>query len=378
MSIFLAVYFSLYGLMHYYAFRKVRTAFQATSKTVLLFAIFMLLMISAPIFLRLAERLGIETGLTVFAYVAFSWMGILFLFITILIFFDSFFIGMTYVRKIFNYNFTNSQLNKKKIVTIQMVLTLAIYCYGLFEATAIRNEHVIISSPKIPDGIDRLRILQISDVHLGLIVNEKRLRKIAAAVIKEKPDLLVSTGDLVDGQLNNLSKEIEILSTIKPSLGKIAITGNHEFYAGLSNSLDFIAQSGFTILRHAAIEIGGISIIGVDDWTASYFGQQHAQSESKLLASQPETTFKLLLKHRPSIDPESLGNFDLQLSGHTHKGQIFPFNLLTWFFFPVHAGQLTSLGQGKLYLSRGTGTWGPPIRFLAPPEITIIDLVHGP
>jgi hypothetical protein len=99
--------------------------------------------------------------------------------------------------------------------------------------------------------------------------------------------------------------------------------------------------------------------------------------EHDVLSAQPRENFTVLLKHRPDIDPESLGLFDLQLSGHTHKGQIFPFNLLTWFFYRQRAGQLTRLDSGLLYLSPGTGTWGPPIRFLAPPEVTIIDLVHG-
>ena len=124
--------------------------------------------------------------------------------------------------------------------------------------------------------------------------------------------------------------------------------------------------------------ISGINFVGVDDPAVKSSGEEHTKSEQDLLLAQPKENFTVLLKHRPDINPQSLGLFDLQLSGHTHKGQIFPFNLLTWFFYPQQAGQLTRLNNGSLYLSRGTGTWGPPIRFLAPPEVTIIDLVADP
>ncbi len=99
--------------------------------------------------------------------------------------------------------------------------------------------------------------------------------------------------------------------------------------------------------------------------------------EKALLSKVPSDRFTLLLKHRPAVDPESLGLFDLQLSGHVHKGQIFPFNLLTHLFYPVRTGFTLYPQNAALYVSRGTGTWGPPIRFLAPPEVTVIELIHA-
>jgi len=212
-------------------------------------------------------------------------------------------------------------------------------------------------------------------VHLGLTVREARLKRILARVREAQPDILVSTGDLVDGQLNHFVKEAALLAAVNPPLGKFAITGNHEFYAGLEDAAAFTEKSGFTLLRQQGVVVGTINVVGVDDPAITSSAQEPAAPERYVLAAQPRENFTLLLKHRPEIDLESLGLFDLQLSGHTHKGQIFPFNLLTWFFYPQRAGRLTGLESGFLYLSRGTGTWGPPIRFLAPPEVTIIDLV---
>jgi hypothetical protein len=269
-------------------------------------------------------------------------------------------------------------ISPRRLMTIQIVLVLAIYGYGLFEARDIRLERVEIVSPKIPASPGRIRIVQISDVHLGLIVREGRLRRILAKIEEAHSDILVSTGDLVDGQLNHITKEATLLAGITPPLGKFAVTGNHEFYAGLQNSLDLTSQSGFTMLRQQGIGIGGVSLVGVDDHVLTGRGTQTGQSrERDILLAQPPNSFTVLLKHRPDIDSGSLGHFDLQLSGHTHKGQIFPFNLLTWLSFPYKAGHLTRLDGGLLYVSRGSGTWGPPIRLLAPPEVTIIDLIHG-
>ncbi|MCX5877209.1 MAG: metallophosphoesterase [Deltaproteobacteria bacterium] len=372
---FLLLYLSIYPLVHYYALRKIRAAFLPGRKAHLCLVLFMTTMIAAPILVRLAERAGIETGARFWAYTSFSWMGLLFLFLTAAGAVDAGRYAILAAEKIRKRKLTLAQISPRQLFATQAILVFAVYGYGLFEAADIRLEHIEIASPKITAGTGRIRIAQISDVHLGLIVREEKLQKILAKVQEAQPDILVSTGDLLDGQLNHLTTESGLLAAINPPLGKFAITGNHEFYAGLQDALDFTKASGFTILRQQGVVVDGITIVGVDDPAVRAFGNEQAKSEHDLLAAQPKENFTLLLKHRPAIAPNSLGLFDLQLSGHTHKGQIFPFNLLTWIFYPQRAGQLTTLNSGLLYLSRGTGTWGPPIRFLAPPEVTIIDLV---
>jgi predicted MPP superfamily phosphohydrolase len=249
--------------------------------------------------------------------------------------------------------------------------------YGYFEAGSIRTEHVRIQSSKIPEEAGRIRIVHISDVHLGLIVREGRLKKILTRVREADPHIFVSTGDLVDGQLDNLAELGDSLSEIKTRYGKFAVTGNHEYYAGLSRTLEFTKSAGFTLLRGEAVSLpAGIQIAGVDDPAGEWSGLNPGMAEQELLSKLPRDQFTILLKHRPRVDKDTEGLFDLQLSGHVHKGQIFPFNLLTYIYYPVKAGHI-SLGNGSsLYVSRGTGTWGPPIRFLAPPEVTVIDLMH--
>lgn len=131
------------------------------------------------------------------------------------------------------------------------------------------------------------------------------------------------------------------------------------------------------MLRGEGLSIDGvINIAGVDDPQVIKYGNLKGTPENVLLAGLPRERFTLLLKHRPFIDQKSLGFFDLQLSGHVHKGQIFPFSIITGLYYPIQAGLATLPDNSRLYVSRGSGTWGPPIRFLSPPEITIIELVH--
>jgi predicted MPP superfamily phosphohydrolase len=223
-----------------------------------------------------------------------------------------------------------------------------------------------------------VRIVQISDVHLGLIVRQNRLAKILKRVNAAHPDLLVSTGDLVDGQLNELEGLAEQIRQVRAPLGKYAVSGNHEFYAGIGTALKFTQAAGFTVLRGRGLTVSGVlNLAGVDDPAGSRFGTGRTVSEKALLTDLPRSAFTVLLKHRPMPDDESIGLFDLQLSGHTHKGQIFPFTILIDLMYPKSAGLLELDAGARLYVSRGSGTWGPPIRFLSAPEVTVIDLISA-
>jgi hypothetical protein len=174
------------------------------------------------------------------------------------------------------------------------------------------------------------------------------------------------------------NKLAAMLAELNPPLGKFAITGNHEFYAGIGQSERFLKAAGFTLLRNERLNVAEqLYIVGVDDPAVRRRNQTKGDDEESLLAGLSRERFTLLLKHRPTVETESLGKFDLQLSGHTHGGQIFPFHLITRLFYPREDG-LHRLEKGSvLYISRGTGTWGPPMRFLSPPEVTVFELARG-
>ncbi len=377
MRLFLVIFFILYGSMHLYVFLKAKAAFAFGIYTGIYFALVMIIMIFVPIIVRLSEKTGFEFFARLMSYIGYTWMGVLFLFVSAYLIVDLYSFILYASGIIMKKDFSALIVSNKHAFFIPLTISVMIAIYGYFEARNIRTETVIIISPKIPAEIGRLKIVQISDVHLGLIVGEKRLKRILNEVKTANPDILVSTGDLVDGQINNLVRLAEILKEINPRYGKFAITGNHEFYAGLGQALSFTERAGFKMLRGERVTVADmINIAGVDDPQGRTYSNFKNVSEKELLSGLPGEKFTLLLKHRPLVDKSALGLFDLQLSGHVHKGQIFPFSIITGLYYPIQAGFADLSNNSRLYVSRGSGTWGPPIRFLSQPEVAIIDLVH--
>lgn len=366
MSIFLLTFFTIYGGAHCYYYRKLVMAHQPTASwrvfTVLLFTGSTL----APIVVRIAERHELVAFAIVLAYPAYVWMAILFLFLVSSSTWDTcrltkhlWLIIRRRPRR------ASPQAARRQFISC---LGMALLCsaYGLWEAHHIRTEQISLTTPKLRQG-EQIRIVQVSDVHLGILAGTKRINAIISAVHAAKPDILVSTGDLIDGLLTHDGEAVRIFRDIAPRLGAYAIPGNHEYYVGYERAAAMMREAGFNVLKGEFRAVGPILIAGADDPTARRGGTFQP------LPPSPTDRFTLLLKHQPLISTEI--PFDLQLSGHVHKGQIFPFNLVTWLRFRISCGLTTQANGQQIYVSRGTGTWGPPIRFLAPPEVTVIDLL---
>ena len=377
MTLFLLIYFSIYGGVHLYAFLKLKRGFALGLPAYLILAIFMILMVVAPIVVRISERHGYETLARGLAYIGFTWMGLIFIFISVSFFFDIYRLLHFLAKMLTRSPLEDFILSLRNFCTIAILVSFTVVIYGYFEALHIRTEHVTVKTCKIPEKIGRFRVVQISDVHLGLIVGKSRLKQILRQVRDARPDILVSTGDLVDGQMDDLEMLTDMFQKIPATYGKFAVTGNHEFYAGIDRALAFTEKAGFTVLRGEGLTVSNfLNVAGVDDPARKRYGPDHEASEKALLEKMPREKFTLFLKHQPVISSDSLGMFDLQLSGHTHKGQIFPFNLVTKIFYRMHTGLSKVDGNGLLYVSRGSGTWGPPVRFLSPPEVTVIDITY--
>lgn len=378
MSLFLLTFFLIYGGVHLYLFVKIKVAFHPSPAVSVILIIILVLMILAPILVRMCERYGYDTLASIMAYTGYLWMGVLFLFFVTSLLLDIYHLFIRVSALVSHRDFSHLVLSPLHAFLLPLIISSAFNVYGYFEAKNTGTEKITIASSKIPEAAGRIRIVQISDVHIGIIVKGERLKHIVEEIKKAQPDILVSTGDLVDGQIDTLTEHATYLRDVQPRYGKFAITGNHEFYAGLDQALDFTRAAGFAVLREEGVNVAGmINIVGVDDPTVDALGLPEEISESKVLSGLDPKYFTVLLKHRPVIEKESLGKFDLQLSGHTHNGQIFPFNFLVRRFYPLITGYFHLPNDAHLYVSRGAGTWGPPIRFLSPPEITVIDLIHG-
>ena len=375
MRFFLLLFFLIYGAFHLYAFVKAKGVFRITGWRNLFAFMFILMMIAMPVITRVSEHSGYELLAMVTAYVGYIWMGFLFFFVSTALFMDVVAVACVSTQWLFRFSPVKWPFSRKSALCIPVIIAFAACVYGVYEADDIRIETVTLETDKLPPDRDKLRIAQISDLHLGLIVREDKLNQVASKIESIHPDILVSTGDLVDGQLARLNGLSDIFRQINPPYGKFAVTGNHEFYVGINQSQDFTQKSGFQLLRGEFVHIENwLTVIGLDDQVAVRMGLGNDR-EDRLFDAVDSEKFVLLLKHRPTVNPENIRNVNLQLSGHIHKGQIFPFNLLVRLVYPIPIG-LSSPAEGySLYVSRGTGTWGPPFRVFSPPEITVIDLV---
>ena len=181
-----------------------------------------------------------------------------------------------------------------------------------------------IVTDRLPASVPSLRIAQITDLHLGLIHRIGKAREVAALVARERPDIFVSTGDLVDGQLDGVEELAEILRGIPAPRGKIAVLGNHEYYAGIDRTIAFTRKSGFTLLRDESVTIDdAVRIVGVDDPAGARYGRTGGASEAALLGNRPDGRFTLLLKHRPQLDPAAGGNSTCSSRGIPTTGRSF-------------------------------------------------------
>ena len=375
-ALFLLTFFAIYGGFHFYFYLKVRAAFAPGAASQAILVALLALGLIAPILVRICEQYGLEMAARLLSWAGYLWMAFLLLFFSVSILFDLWRFLVYLAGWVLRCDVGVLLPSARLLFLVPTAVALGIVLYGANDARWIRSESLVIHSGKIPKETGRIRIVQISDLHVGTIIRGRYLADILQTVKEAKPDLLLSTGDLVDGQGNDLSEAAAQLREINPRYGKFAITGNHEFYAGLENSVDFTEKAGFTLLRGGVATVAGqIDLIGVDDLEVQRFTGPGHPPDREILSRADAGRFRIFLKHRPLVEREIIGAFELQLSGHTHKGQIFPFSLITRLVFPFHAGDYQLAEGVLLHVSRGTGTWGPPVRFLANPEITVIDLM---
>jgi hypothetical protein len=373
--ILLALYFCIYGSAHLYVLIKLRRAFYLHGISYGFLFVLLAFLMLAPIQARIIEAQGHLIWAIATAWTGYVWMGFLFIAICLSLPLDGYHLLIGLGQRLTHRDWAHLMLSRRQCVAFVILATLGLMAYGAFEAFDVRTETITLTTSKFPAKAKPVRMVQISDCHLGLMNFPGRLKPVLSAIGELKPDLLVCTGDLVDGHMLSADAIAHNLKALEAPLGKFAVTGNHESYMGLAAATRFIGNAGFQLLPNQAVPIGQyLTIAGVDDPAAD---SGSGPSEAQILTGVPNQRFTVLLKHRPVLDPESIGRFDLQLSGHTHKGQIFPFHLLIDLFYPLKHGlhTLEASTPGYLYVSGGTGTWGPPIRLLAPPEITVFNLI---
>jgi len=251
--------------------------------------------------------------------------------------------------------------------------------YGFLEAHRRADiEEVTIPLAGLPPEFDGFRIVQFTDVHVGPTIKGDFVERVVEQVLGLKADMIAFTGDLVDGSVNWLKDDVAPLAALKAPFGTFFVTGNHEYYSGANAWIREVGRLGFDVLmnEHRLLRKGdaGLVIAGVTDFGAGEFIADHRSDPAAAAMNTPEGMVKVLLAHQPrSVFAAEQVGFDLQLSGHTHGGQFFPWNHLATLSQPYIKG-LHKHGGTWVYVSRGTAYWGPPLRLGNPPEITLITL----
>jgi len=251
-------------------------------------------------------------------------------------------------------------------------LALGLTLVGMLQARRPRVVHVTVPIRDLPGDLQGFRIAQLSDLHVGPTIRRRFVAAVVQRTNRLAPDLVAVTGDVADGLVPELREHVEPLGGLVAPHGTFFVTGNHEYFWDVGGWTRELARLGVDVLlnEHRLLVRGNgrLLLAGVTDLSA-------ASDPAGALAGAPASDVRVLLAHQPkSAYAARDAGFDLQLSGHTHGGQYFPFNLLVRLFQPFVAG-LHRLERMWLYVSRGTGYWGPPLRLGAPSEITLIELV---
>ena len=259
-------------------------------------------------------------------------------------------------------------------------LTLLVTLIGYVNARRIpRVARVTVPIAGLPAPLHGFTIAQITDLHVGPTIKRAYVAGVVDRLNALQPDVIAVTGDLVDGEVEVLRPHIAPLAGMSARHGVFAVTGNHEYYSGVGPWVSEFERLGMRVLmnEHAVLEHDGAPLViaGVTDFSAGKFDTAHTSDPTRALAGSPSgVTPTILLAHQPRSAPAAAeAGFDLQLSGHTHGGQFWPWSLFVPLQQPFTAG-LHKLGRLWIYTSRGTGYWGPPKRFGAPSEITLIRL----
>ncbi len=370
MAIFPTVILSCYGLTHIYLWRRLQVVLALGVKTATATALLMLTLMLSPILGSFMLKQGwVESG-WVLGNVGFYWLGLYFIIFCL----EMLILILAFIQaRIGKLAKSAGWRNQRATLYTTIATAVLINIYGYFEAGQVEINRLEMSNPAMAQGADPVTLVQISDVHYGLNMTRKRHTKLVNMVKELQPDIIVATGDFIDRGAERLAAYMDDWQALKPRLGKFAVSGNHEAIVGMESSALLYRRCGFRMLEGEYVDLAAIRLIGIDDPRTGYGGKV-AFDPDELPEFEGAT---ILLYHRP-IWPEALsGHFDLALSGHTHGGQMFPFGYLVKLVHGEISGLHPTPWGGWRYLNLGAGTWGPPVRILAPPEIMLLSMVHG-
>ncbi len=359
--------FSIYGLANYFIFIRGLHALRPTGavRTIYIVAfIFLAVSFIAAMFLERADIISIGKPLS---WIGSFWLGAFIYFLLVLAVIDLARVADYFIHYFPSFLYSNPERTAKITAYTVISLVALVVVYGFINAHIIRVRSFDINVPKEAGGRKSLNIVMASDIHLSSIINNGRISAIVNKINSLSPDIVLLPGDIVDGDLNPVVQQNlgEALRQITAPLGVYAITGNHEYIGGVEKACKYITEHGVKMLRDSTVFVdSSFYVVGREDRSA-----RKRKPLSELMENVDRKYPVILMDHQPfRLEEAEENGVDLQLSGHTHYGQMWPFNYITDMVYELAYGYLVK-GSTHIYVSSGVGTWGPPLRIVANPEI---------
>jgi predicted MPP superfamily phosphohydrolase len=375
--IFFSIVLSVFGLINFYIFLRGWNAFALNPELrSILLPIFLLLAVSYPVG-RMLERFTLSLISEVIVYIGAVWLGLMVYLLLGVITVDLVRVANAIVPFFPSFITQNFALAQYWTAWTVLGLSVLITAAGFINARFPVVRKLELTVPKKNSALSSLRIAAASDIHLGTIMRQRRLRYIVDKINSLNADAVLLPGDVFDEDIGKVIKNNlgDILKTIRSTYGTFAVTGNHEYFGGVEHAVKYLRDHGITVLRDEAVSIGGaVTLAGREDISFNRWMNRKRKSLAEILATVPEHLPTVVLDHQPfKLSEPTEAKIDLQLSGHTHHGQIWPFNFISKKVYELSWG-FKKKDQSHFYVSCGAGSWGPPIRTGNRPEILDITL----
>jgi predicted MPP superfamily phosphohydrolase len=373
--VFFSIVLISYGLLHWYLFHRFWMVLPDQPALRIGFACIFSVTALAFFASRFLERVSINWFTASLSWIGSFWLAALVYLLLLFVAFDL----LQVVDRIVPFFPDSLRMQPLLLRRVSLLATLLLVAgtviAGYVNARTPRTTRLELSVPRKSANAASLRIAMASDIHLGTVIHAGRLDRLVETLNTLQPDVILLVGDIVDEDLAPvISQNLgERLRRLHAPMGVYAVTGNHEYIGGADAACAYLSEHGITMLRDSVAVIPGVvSIIGREDRSAHSFGGNARKSLTELMAGADPTLPTILMDHQPfGLDEAQRAGVDLQLSGHTHHGQLWPFNFITKAIYEVSRGYLRK-GHTQYYVSTGYGTWGPPIRTGNRPEVVSV------